>query len=87
MEQSDINNIIVELVRGKRGKLYGKKIEKICNSLCKKGAVNILLACTDLQLATFNIKSPIPIIDTTEVLIQASVRELIKETSLIRSPL
>lgn len=78
-EQNSINKIIVELVRGKSSKRYGKKIEQICNSLYKKGARSILLACTDLQLATPNVNSPIPIIDTTEILIQASVRELIKK--------
>lgn len=79
IQQNNINNIIIDLVRGKSNKRYGKKIEKICNSLNKKGAESILLACTDLQLATPNINSPILIIDTTEILIQASVRELIKK--------
>ena len=79
VEQREINKIIVELVRGKPGRFYTKKIQKICLSLSKRGAKNILLACTDLQLATSNIKSPVPVIDTMEILVQATIRELIKD--------
>lgn len=76
-EQDDINTIIVELINGVKSELHGKKIEMICSALKERGAESILLACTDLQLATSNVNSPIPIIDTTEILIEASVRELI----------
>jgi aspartate/glutamate racemase len=55
-----------------------QKIETICNSLSKEGAENILVACTGLPHAMLNMNSSIPIIDTTEILINASVRELIK---------
>lgn len=75
-EQDDINNIIVELISGVKSDLHGNKIEMICKSLQGKGAESILLACTDLQLGTSNVNSTIPIIDTTEILIEASVREL-----------
>lgn len=77
-EQNAINKIIVELVRGKQRKAHSKTITIICRSLKKKGAESILLACTDLQLVA-NISSSIPIIDTTEVLVEASVRELLKK--------
>lgn len=76
IEQNYINNIIVKSLKGE-DKFNDKKIKMIFDSLRKKGAEVILLACTDLQLATLSVKSPIPIIDTTEVLIHASVRELI----------
>jgi aspartate racemase len=79
-EQKVINNIIIGLLDGKSGELYSKKIETICESLCKRGAENILLACTDLQLAISMVNSPIPIIDTTDILIKASVRELLSES-------
>jgi len=78
-EQEIINNIIVELLNGGRSDLYTQNIEMICNSLQKKGAGNILLACTDLQLAMVNVNSPIAVIDTTDILIRASVRELLKK--------
>ena len=76
-EQDEINKIIVKALNGET-EFDNKKIRTIFNFFHKRGAEIILLACTDLQLATSKIKSPIPVIDTTEILIQASVRELIK---------
>lgn len=73
-EQGGLNKIIIELIKNEKNDFQTQKIEMICSSLCKKGAESILLACTDLQIATFN--TSISIIDTTEILIQASMREL-----------
>jgi len=78
-EQRVINNIIVELLNGRKSDLHSKKIEIICKSFQAKGSKGILLACTDLQLAMKNANSPITIIDTTDILIRASVRELLKK--------
>ena len=78
IDQGTINNIIVELLNGEENDVQGKKIEMICNSFFKKGAESILFACTDLQLVIAHVNSPIPIVDTTEVLINASVRELVR---------
>ncbi|MDO8664026.1 MAG: amino acid racemase [Candidatus Liptonbacteria bacterium] len=75
-EQNNLNRIILELINEEKDDIQGQMIEKICSSLRKRGAKSILLACTDIQIATF--KSEIPIIDTTEILIQASMRELRK---------
>jgi aspartate racemase len=74
-EQHTLDKIIIELINNEKNNIQGKKIEMICSSLQKNGAEGILLACTDLHNATFNIK--IPVIDTTEILINASVREMI----------
>ncbi|MDP3785384.1 MAG: amino acid racemase [bacterium] len=76
VDQNHIYNIIVQLLNGEMNDSQSKKIEMVCDALYKKGAESILLACTDLQLAISNVKSPIPIIDTTEILINASVQEL-----------
>ncbi len=73
-EQKTINEIIVDLVHSKHKKIHEEKLEKICRSLLQRGAEKILLACTDLQLVPLN--SIIPSIDTTQILINASVREL-----------
>lgn len=75
-EQNNINKIIIELLNGKKNKLQEKNIKLICSSLQKRGAKVILLACTDLQITTSKIHTFIPIVDSTEILIQASVREL-----------
>jgi len=78
-EQNNINKIIVELLDGKKNKFQEKKIKAICSSLRKRRAMAILLACTDLQIITSNIHISIPIIDSTEILIQASMRDLTKK--------
>lgn len=78
-EQNNINKIIVEILNGKKNKLQEKKFKTICFSLQKMGAEAILLACTDLQIITSDINISIPIIDSTEILINASMRELISK--------
>jgi len=77
-EQNILNKIIVELIKGKKTKLQEKKIKTICSSLHKQGAGAVLLACTDLQIIASDMDISIPIIDTTEILIKASMRELTK---------
>ncbi|MBU4274325.1 amino acid racemase [Patescibacteria group bacterium] len=76
IEQNNVNKIIVEILNSKQNKTQEKKIKAICSSLYKRGAKAILLACTDLQIITSNIHIPVPLIDSTEIIIQASVREL-----------
>lgn len=78
-EQDSINNVIVELLNGVISLKHSQTIESVCRSLSEKGAGSVLLACTDLQLAISDVNSPIPVIDTTEVLIQAAFRELLKK--------
>lgn len=74
--QNIVNNIIVELLAEKENNSRKGKLEEICGSLSAQGAEAILLACTDLQLIASEIKASVPIIDTTEILIDASVREM-----------
>jgi len=76
-EQENIGTIIVGLLKNDAGELHAQKIEAICNSLQEKGAEKILVACTDLQLVTSGMNNPTRFIDTTDILIKASVRELL----------
>lgn len=76
-EQNKLNKIILGLLRKKKPQKHIKIIESICKSLQNRGAKVILLACTDLQL--IKIKSRLPILDTLEILIQASLRELVNK--------
>ena len=75
IQQKRLNGIILGLINNKMNKNREGEIEKICSDLEKKGADAILLACTDLQAAEFS--AQIPIVDTTEILIRASIRELV----------
>lgn len=73
-QQKGLNRIIMGLINKEKNKQQEQEIERICLSLYRKGARCILLACTDLQMAKFS--TNIPIVDTTDILIKASVREL-----------
>lgn len=75
-EQNIVNNTIVELLSETNSNLQKEKIETVCNALYERGAEIILLACTDLQLIASDMKSCVPIVDTTEILVNASVREM-----------
>ena len=77
-EQNIINNVIVELLNETKNNLQKEKLESVCEALHKNGAEIILLACTDLQLIASDIKVSVPIIDTTDILVNASVREMMK---------
>ena len=77
-EQNIVSNIIVELLNDTDNNLQREKLENICNALYERGAEIILLACTDLQLIMSNMQTSVPVVDTTEILINASVREIIK---------
>lgn len=76
-EQNIINSIIIKLLNEEVDDLYSKNIEMICRSLKERGADSVLLACTDLQLAMTKVNSSI--IDTTNILIDAAVRELLRK--------
>lgn len=75
-EQEAINKIIIELLNNKKNESQTEKIKEACSSLKEQDVDAILLACTDLQIIASNINISIPIIDTTEILIRASVQKL-----------
>ncbi|MFZ5981999.1 MAG: aspartate/glutamate racemase family protein [Patescibacteria group bacterium] len=77
-EQDIVNGVIVDLLNGREADIQKNKLENVCASLQKNGAEVILLACTDLQLIASKLKVGIPLIDTTEILINATVRDMRK---------
>ncbi|MDP2650398.1 MAG: amino acid racemase, partial [bacterium] len=77
-EQSIVSNVIIELLSEGKNNQQKERLETVCGTLQKQGAEAILLACTDLQLVTSDVKTSVPIIDTTEILISASVRDMVE---------
>ena len=77
-EQNILNKIITELIEGDESSTNEQKIKEICISLQNKGAENILLACTDLQLVVKKINLNIGLIDTTEILSKAAFKKLLE---------
>jgi aspartate racemase len=77
-DQEIINNIILEILQIGEKNSQKRKLENVCKRLAKNGAEIILLACTDLQLIASDTKIPLPIIDSTEILINSSVLNITK---------
>ncbi len=80
-EQRVINAIIVEILNGIKNRTQRERLFNICNALKQRGAEAILLACTDLQLILSGNYQGLLIIDTTEVLIDSSVRIILKDAT------
>ncbi len=77
-EQIVINSMIVEVLNGTKNAIQEEKIQQIFKALQGRGAEVLLLACTDIQLIASGMVTSIPLIDTTEILINASIREMLK---------
>ena len=77
-EQSDVNALIVSLLQGAGGGQSSDILRSVSDSLVRRGAESVLLACTDLQLAATGLASDVPVVDTTEVLIEACAREILR---------
>ncbi len=76
-DQKLIGDIINNLVHSRQDDVDKKKLVEITQNFVDKGIRTILLACTDLQLITPAI-ADIEIIDSMEILVQSTVREILK---------
>ena len=76
-DQNQMGEIINHLVHSRQDGEDREKLLKITKGLLDQGPKTILLACTDLQLITPHIQNS-EIIDTMEILVQATVREILK---------
>ena len=76
LQQIKINKVISNLNHGIRLNVDRAKIMTTIKLLKKEGAKAMCLACTDLQLLNPN-DNEIPILDTVDILAQATVRELL----------
>lgn len=76
-DQDSMGDIINTLVHSRQDDKDKQKLLEITNRIVDSGSKTILLACTDLQLITPQITN-VKIIDTMEILAQATVREILK---------
>jgi len=75
-DQAQMGKIINNLVHSRQDDVDKKKLLNITQKFVNNGVKTILLACTDLQLITPTMPNT-QIIDTMEVLAQATVREIL----------
>lgn len=73
-EAIELDRIIYEeLVQGKVNQKSVSSIFEICERLKEAGCQAVILACTELQSIFTNGKSPLPVLDSTELLAKAAV--------------
>ena len=80
-EQSDqvkLGRIINKIVVSKNFEKEKIQLIKIILKLAKRNVESIILACTDLQLLIKPREIPIPVYDTMDLLVDATVREILK---------
>ena len=76
-QQEKMGKFILNLVRGQQKKGDREELIKIIDDFEKKGVDCVALACTDLQLLTPR-HPRLKIIDTMKILVDATVKEILK---------
>lgn len=78
IDQDKLGQIIYRLVTNKYDEGDKKELDEIINNLCKEDLDSIILACTDLQILN-PYHDKVKILDTMRILLDATVREMIKK--------
>jgi len=74
-QQNKITNIIMNVLSGNKFEQDKLTLKQIIVDLISNGAEAIIIGCTDLPLIINNNDSKVLLLDTTEILAQASVRK------------
>lgn len=77
-DQIKLGKIINKIVVSKNAEKEKSELIKIIWKLAKTDAESIILACTDLQMAIKPKEIPIPVYDSMDLLVDATVREILK---------
>lgn len=82
-DQEIISNIIIRILNDISGNDDIQKLLSVISQSQKRGAQAVIFGCTDLQLLIPKDKCAIPVIDTCEVLENASVRFLLNSKEIM----
>ena len=72
--QDEVNDIIIRVLSGKKEPSDKQKLKDFIGSLGDRGAEYVILGCTEIPLLISQSDSDIPIIDTLQVLAEATVK-------------
>ncbi len=72
--QNEINQIILNILAGKKNTSDRISLTKACKSLKEQGAEAVILGCTDLSLLLRQENTEVKLLDTIEILAEATVR-------------
>jgi len=75
-DQRAISSIILKIIHGTAGKEDKKILKRIIREMAENCAQAVILGCTDLPLFITEKESVLPLISTTAILEDATVREL-----------
>lgn len=75
-QQRILNEMVVRLINGRHTPQDKSMFQQVLSSLREEGAEIAILACTDFHILFDNDLTDIPLLDTMEVLAQATVREI-----------
>ena len=82
-DQEAISNVIIRILNNNSSEADVQKLLGVISESQKRGAQAVIFGCTDLQLLIPKTKCAIPVIDTCEVLENASVRCLLNNKSVM----
>lgn len=77
-QQKVLGGIIYKVVMNKHDDIEEKELAKIITTFREKGVINVILACTDLQLLKPK-HAEIKIYDTMKILAAATVQEILRD--------
>ena len=73
IQQKQIDAIILRVMGGTVTRHDAMNLQKISESLIKKGAEGIILGCTELPLVTETIEFPLPLINSMQSLVRSTL--------------
>ncbi|MFA4887293.1 MAG: amino acid racemase [Candidatus Nanoarchaeia archaeon] len=79
-DQKTVSETIIKIINNHSTNKDKEQLRIIIKKLITKGAENILLACTDLQLILSQQDSDVPLLDTMQILANSTLQILQKET-------
>ncbi len=74
LEQADVNQIIVNILAGKKNTNDKNRLIEISNSLKVRGAEGVVLACTDLPILLKQEDIRLKLFDTVDILAEATIQ-------------
>ncbi|KPJ56881.1 hypothetical protein AMJ49_03660 [Parcubacteria bacterium DG_74_2] len=77
-EQQKVTRIIYKILNGNKSEENKKELLEVIQSLKSKGVEAVILGCTDLQLVINKDNSSLPLLDTVEILVEASVSKILE---------
>lgn len=81
-DQHIVSEIIIRLISNTNTNDDKEQLIRVLSKLVEQGADAILLACTDLQIVLKEEDSPVPLLDTCNILAESTLNILLEKISI-----